>query len=149
MAVADLRSVWIQTRLVAVSWRQRCMAAAAARSFHACLVLLPHGVMAQQATARWRYVRAFVSGLFVAVPVTVTVLDRLAYVARVEGASMQVRHDHNVHLHQSELSASALCEVNEMNGSEIPHCLDFSHFLNTYMETNRKESVTSCDLLTF
>ncbi|XP_069385275.1 mitochondrial inner membrane protease subunit 2 isoform X5 [Paralichthys olivaceus] len=45
--------------------------------------------MAQQATAGWRYVRAFVSGLFVAVPVTVTVLDRFAYVARVEGASMQ------------------------------------------------------------
>ncbi|XP_077425042.1 mitochondrial inner membrane protease subunit 2 isoform X2 [Vanacampus margaritifer] len=41
--------------------------------------------------ARWgrRYLRAFVSGFFVAVPVTVTVLDRLAYVARVEGASMQ------------------------------------------------------------
>ncbi|KAM9753119.1 mitochondrial inner membrane protease subunit 2 isoform 1-T2 [Menidia menidia] len=36
-----------------------------------------------------RYLRAFVSGFFVAVPVTVTVLDRLAYVARVEGASMQ------------------------------------------------------------
>ncbi|KAG7463150.1 hypothetical protein JOB18_020564 [Solea senegalensis] len=46
-------------------------------------------VMAQRATARWRYLRAFVSGLFVAVPVTVTVLDRFAYVARVEGASMQ------------------------------------------------------------
>ncbi|KAF0040790.1 hypothetical protein F2P81_006688 [Scophthalmus maximus] len=45
--------------------------------------------MARQATAGWRYVRAFVSGLFVAVPVTVTVLDRFAYVARVEGASMQ------------------------------------------------------------
>ncbi|XP_078112494.1 mitochondrial inner membrane protease subunit 2 isoform X2 [Sander vitreus] len=48
----------------------------------------PH-VMAQQATAGRRYLRAFVSGFFVAVPVTVTVLDRLAYVARVEGASMQ------------------------------------------------------------
>ncbi|XP_077373975.1 mitochondrial inner membrane protease subunit 2 [Festucalex cinctus] len=36
-----------------------------------------------------RYLRAFVGGFFVAVPVTVTVLDRLAYVARVEGASMQ------------------------------------------------------------
>lgn len=47
--------------------------------------------MAQQMTAGRRYLRAFVSGFFVAVPVTVTVLDRLAYVARVEGASMQVR----------------------------------------------------------
>ncbi|TDH09872.1 hypothetical protein EPR50_G00092600 [Perca flavescens] len=46
-------------------------------------------VMAQQATAGRRCLRAFVSGFFVAVPVTVTVLDRLAYVARVEGASMQ------------------------------------------------------------
>ncbi|XP_069018383.1 mitochondrial inner membrane protease subunit 2 [Embiotoca jacksoni] len=45
--------------------------------------------MAQQATAGRRYLRAFVSGFFVAVPVTVTVLDRIAYVARVEGASMQ------------------------------------------------------------
>ncbi|KAM8891928.1 mitochondrial inner membrane protease subunit 2 isoform 2-T6 [Spinachia spinachia] len=36
-----------------------------------------------------RYLRAFVGGFFVAVPVTVTALDRLAYVARVEGASMQ------------------------------------------------------------
>ncbi|XP_010881519.3 mitochondrial inner membrane protease subunit 2 isoform X3 [Esox lucius] len=45
--------------------------------------------MAQQAGAGRRYVRAFVSGFFVAVPVTVTVLDRFAYVARVEGASMQ------------------------------------------------------------
>ncbi|XP_049340114.1 mitochondrial inner membrane protease subunit 2 isoform X2 [Astyanax mexicanus] len=43
--------------------------------------------MAQKAGRR--YVRAFVSGFFVAVPVTVTVLDRLAYVARVDGASMQ------------------------------------------------------------
>ncbi|XP_071316748.1 mitochondrial inner membrane protease subunit 2 isoform X2 [Trachinotus anak] len=45
--------------------------------------------MAQQATAGRRYLRVFVSGFFVAVPVTVTVLDRFAYVARVEGASMQ------------------------------------------------------------
>ncbi|XP_035809030.2 mitochondrial inner membrane protease subunit 2 isoform X2 [Amphiprion ocellaris] len=45
--------------------------------------------MAQQTTAGRRYLRAFVSGFFVAVPVTVTVLDRFAYVARVEGASMQ------------------------------------------------------------
>lgn len=47
--------------------------------------------MAQQAGVGRRYFRAFVSGFFVAVPVTVTVLDRFAYVARVEGASMQVR----------------------------------------------------------
>ncbi|XP_026167513.1 mitochondrial inner membrane protease subunit 2 isoform X3 [Mastacembelus armatus] len=45
--------------------------------------------MAQQVTAGRRYLRAFVSGFFVAVPVTVTVLDRVACVARVEGASMQ------------------------------------------------------------
>ncbi|XP_029472826.1 mitochondrial inner membrane protease subunit 2 isoform X4 [Rhinatrema bivittatum] len=36
-----------------------------------------------------RYIKAFVSGFFVAVPVTVTFLDRVACVARVEGASMQ------------------------------------------------------------
>ncbi|XP_061780847.1 mitochondrial inner membrane protease subunit 2 [Nerophis lumbriciformis] len=45
--------------------------------------------MAQQASAGRRCLRAFVSGFFVAVPVTVTVLDRVAYVARVEGESMQ------------------------------------------------------------
>ncbi|XP_036424178.1 mitochondrial inner membrane protease subunit 2 [Colossoma macropomum] len=45
--------------------------------------------MAQKAGLGRRYIRAFVSGFFVAVPVTVTVLDRLAYVARVDGASMQ------------------------------------------------------------
>uniref|UniRef100_A0A3P8X2N7 Mitochondrial inner membrane protease subunit 2 n=1 Tax=Cynoglossus semilaevis TaxID=244447 RepID=A0A3P8X2N7_CYNSE len=52
--------------------------------------------MAQQATSRWRYIRAFASGLFVAVPITVTVLDRVAYVARVEGASMQVEFQHHL-----------------------------------------------------
>ncbi|KAK3564765.1 hypothetical protein QTP86_025281 [Hemibagrus guttatus] len=45
--------------------------------------------MAQTAGFGRKYVKAFVSGFFVAVPVTVTTLDRLAYVARVEGASMQ------------------------------------------------------------
>lgn len=45
--------------------------------------------MAQQAGFGRKYLKAFVSGFFVAVPVTVTVLDRLAYVARVDGASMQ------------------------------------------------------------
>uniref|UniRef100_A0A3Q2PRU2 Uncharacterized protein n=1 Tax=Fundulus heteroclitus TaxID=8078 RepID=A0A3Q2PRU2_FUNHE len=47
--------------------------------------------MAQQTSAWRRYMQAFISGFFVAVPVTVTLLDKLAYVARVEGASMQVR----------------------------------------------------------
>ncbi|XP_066847797.1 mitochondrial inner membrane protease subunit 2 isoform X2 [Anser cygnoides] len=36
-----------------------------------------------------RYIKAFFKGFFVAVPVTVTFLDRVACVARVEGASMQ------------------------------------------------------------
>ncbi|KAM8972053.1 mitochondrial inner membrane protease subunit 2 [Pelodytes ibericus] len=36
-----------------------------------------------------RYIRAFISGFFVSVPVTVTFLDRVACVARVEGVSMQ------------------------------------------------------------
>nr|XP_033813960.1 mitochondrial inner membrane protease subunit 2 isoform X4 [Geotrypetes seraphini] len=36
-----------------------------------------------------RYFKAFVSGFFVAVPVTVTFLDQVACIARVEGASMQ------------------------------------------------------------
>ncbi|TNN57477.1 Mitochondrial inner membrane protease subunit 2 [Liparis tanakae] len=47
--------------------------------------------MSQQASAGRRCLRAFLSGFFVAVPISVTALDRLAYVARVEGASMQVR----------------------------------------------------------
>ncbi|XP_069318095.1 mitochondrial inner membrane protease subunit 2 isoform X1 [Eulemur rufifrons] len=37
-----------------------------------------------------RYFKAFCKGFFVAVPVAVTFLDRVACVARVEGASMQV-----------------------------------------------------------
>lgn len=41
-----------------------------------------------------RYLRAFVSGFFVAVPVSLTVFDRFACVARVEGASMQVSSGH-------------------------------------------------------
>ncbi|KAF3706054.1 Mitochondrial inner membrane protease subunit 2 [Channa argus] len=80
MAVADLRSEDSGRPDEAVSRRQRCMAVAAAAG---C------SVMAQRATAGRRYLRAFVSGFFVAVPVTVTVLDRIAYLARVEGASMQ------------------------------------------------------------
>ncbi|XP_057360649.1 mitochondrial inner membrane protease subunit 2 isoform X1 [Manis pentadactyla] len=36
-----------------------------------------------------RYLKAFCKGFFVAVPVAVTFLDRVACVARVEGASMQ------------------------------------------------------------
>uniref|UniRef100_A0A8C7NWC7 Peptidase S26 domain-containing protein n=1 Tax=Oncorhynchus mykiss TaxID=8022 RepID=A0A8C7NWC7_ONCMY len=39
--------------------------------------------------AKSKYILAFVSGFFVAVPVTITVLDRFAHVARVEGVSMQ------------------------------------------------------------
>ncbi|XP_029697493.1 mitochondrial inner membrane protease subunit 2 isoform X2 [Takifugu rubripes] len=46
-------------------------------------------VMAQQVRTGRRYLRAFVSGFFVAVPVSLTVFDRFACVARVEGASMQ------------------------------------------------------------
>ena len=38
-----------------------------------------------------RYAKAFCKGFFVAVPVAVTFLDRVACVARVEGASMQVK----------------------------------------------------------
>lgn len=62
-----------------------------------CLLPSTRWGMAQQATSRWRYIRAFASGLFVAVPITVTVLDRVAYVARVEGASMQVEFQHHLH----------------------------------------------------
>ncbi|XP_074235320.1 mitochondrial inner membrane protease subunit 2 isoform X6 [Saimiri boliviensis] len=44
------------------------------------------------AQSQWwvkRYLKAFCKGFFVAVPVAVTFLDRVACVARVEGASMQ------------------------------------------------------------
>ncbi|TNN00679.1 hypothetical protein fugu_011925 [Takifugu bimaculatus] len=51
--------------------------------------LLSVQVMAQQVRTGRRYLRAFVSGFFVAVPVSLTVFDRFACVARVEGASMQ------------------------------------------------------------
>ncbi|XP_046763143.1 mitochondrial inner membrane protease subunit 2 isoform X12 [Gallus gallus] len=46
-------------------------------------------VMAQAQGFGRRYLKAFFKGFFVAVPVTVTFLDRVACVARVEGASMQ------------------------------------------------------------
>lgn len=46
--------------------------------------------MAQAQGLGKRYIKAFFKGFFVAVPVTVTFLDRVACVARVEGASMQV-----------------------------------------------------------
>ncbi|XP_032076669.1 mitochondrial inner membrane protease subunit 2 isoform X2 [Thamnophis elegans] len=36
-----------------------------------------------------KYIKAFLKGFFVAVPVTVTFLDRVACIARVEGTSMQ------------------------------------------------------------
>uniref|UniRef100_A0A803VGG6 Inner mitochondrial membrane peptidase subunit 2 n=1 Tax=Ficedula albicollis TaxID=59894 RepID=A0A803VGG6_FICAL len=46
-------------------------------------------IMAQAQGLGKRYIKAFFKGFFVAVPVTVTFLDRVACVARVEGASMQ------------------------------------------------------------
>ncbi|XP_051886544.1 dedicator of cytokinesis protein 4-like isoform X5 [Pristis pectinata] len=49
----------------------------------------PHKIMGRGTSFGKRYLKAFVSGFFVAVPVTVTFLDRVAYIARVEGASMQ------------------------------------------------------------
>ncbi|XP_068859986.1 mitochondrial inner membrane protease subunit 2 isoform X3 [Aphelocoma coerulescens] len=45
--------------------------------------------MAQAQGLGKKYIKAFFKGFFVAVPVTVTFLDRVACVARVEGASMQ------------------------------------------------------------
>lgn len=47
-------------------------------------------IMAQAHGLGKKYLKAFFKGFFVAVPVTVTFLDRVACVARVEGASMQV-----------------------------------------------------------
>ncbi|XP_062913972.1 mitochondrial inner membrane protease subunit 2 isoform X3 [Mobula hypostoma] len=49
----------------------------------------PRGIMGRGTNFGKRYLKAFVSGFFVAVPVTVTFLDRVASIARVEGASMQ------------------------------------------------------------
>ncbi|XP_061495972.1 mitochondrial inner membrane protease subunit 2 isoform X13 [Rhineura floridana] len=46
-------------------------------------------MMAQTQGFGRRYIKAFLKGFFVAVPVTVTFLDRVACIARVEGASMQ------------------------------------------------------------
>ncbi|XP_034625252.1 mitochondrial inner membrane protease subunit 2 isoform X2 [Trachemys scripta elegans] len=46
-------------------------------------------IMAQAQGFGRKYIKAFFKGFFVAVPVTVTFLDRVACVARVEGASMQ------------------------------------------------------------
>ncbi|KAJ7415529.1 Dedicator of cytokinesis protein 3 [Pitangus sulphuratus] len=47
-------------------------------------------IMAQAQGLGKKYIKAFLKGFFVAVPVTVTFLDRVACVARVEGASMQI-----------------------------------------------------------
>ncbi|XP_073184198.1 mitochondrial inner membrane protease subunit 2 isoform X11 [Lepidochelys kempii] len=57
----------------------------------ACPVWRPlqEEIMAQAQGLGRRYIKAFFKGFFVAVPVTVTFLDRVACVARVEGASMQ------------------------------------------------------------
>ncbi|CAI5785435.1 Hypothetical predicted protein [Podarcis lilfordi] len=46
-------------------------------------------IMAQTQGFGRKYIKAFLKGFFVAVPVTVTFLDRVACIARVEGASMQ------------------------------------------------------------
>lgn len=54
------------------------------------LVVLVYLGMAQSQGWLRRYFKAFCKGFFVAVPVAVTFLDRVACVARVEGASMQV-----------------------------------------------------------
>uniref|UniRef100_A0A8C0UDI8 Inner mitochondrial membrane peptidase subunit 2 n=1 Tax=Cyanistes caeruleus TaxID=156563 RepID=A0A8C0UDI8_CYACU len=48
-----------------------------------------NAIMAQAQGLGKKYIKAFLKGFFVAVPVTVTFLDRVACVARVEGASMQ------------------------------------------------------------
>ncbi|KAH0513091.1 Mitochondrial inner membrane protease subunit 2 [Microtus ochrogaster] len=53
------------------------------------LVVLVYLGMAQSQGWLRRYFKAFCKGFFVAVPVAVTFLDRVACVARVEGASMQ------------------------------------------------------------
>ena len=55
-----------------------------------CCTVMCTTVPVMQVMSYW-YFRAFVSGFCVAVPVTVTVLDRVGYVARVDGASMQVK----------------------------------------------------------
>lgn len=57
------------------------------------LILYLFSGMAQSQGWVRRYAKAFCKGFFVAVPVAVTFLDRVACVARVEGASMQVKTD--------------------------------------------------------
>lgn len=75
--------------------------------------------MAQSQGWLRRYFKAFCKGFFVAVPVAVTFLDRVACVARVEGASMQVKTNSALFckacaslfltLWKSELSSVCLC----------------------------------------
>lgn len=83
-------------------------------------LLFPVQVMAQQARAGKRYLRAFVSGFFVAVPVTVTVLDRFACVARVEGASMQVSPDDANTAHLCFSSAGRVAECLDNKELQLP-----------------------------
>lgn len=104
-----------------------------------CFLLFPVQAMAQQATAGRRYLRAFVSGFFVAVPVTVTVLDRFAYVARVEGASMQVRC-YNASTNQSEREILTLPVFREVLGVNSRAGCNFSIYK---LQITRRSEVTA------
>lgn len=55
-------------------------------------------ILGMAQTQGWvrKYFKAFCKGFFVAVPVAVTFLDRVACVARVEGASMQVTRNESL-----------------------------------------------------
>ncbi|XP_058046771.1 mitochondrial inner membrane protease subunit 2 isoform X7 [Ahaetulla prasina] len=59
------------------------------RAIFICFLFVKRKIIIQMQGFGRKYIKAFWKGFFVAVPVTVTFLDRLACIARVEGTSMQ------------------------------------------------------------
>ncbi|TKC45280.1 hypothetical protein EI555_004854, partial [Monodon monoceros] len=75
-----------------------------------------------------RYFKAFCKGFFVAVPVAVTFLDRVACVARVEGASMQVSDLISIGFFCTPVQATDItlqAEVSSEGTLQIPEKLNF------------------------
>ncbi|ETE61244.1 Mitochondrial inner membrane protease subunit 2, partial [Ophiophagus hannah] len=60
-----------------------------ARGSKEAKAIIADSIMTQMQGFGRKYIKAFLKGFFVAVPVTVTFLDRVACIARVEGTSMQ------------------------------------------------------------
>lgn len=98
--------------------------------------LLSVQVMAQQVRSGRRYLRAFVSGFFVAVPVSLTIFDRFACVARVEGASMQVNCSDDLRV--TEQIQTVLFHLSWLNVEWLSQCQKCLH-----RQSNHSQRMTS------